>query len=49
MATSEDLQAEYAEAWANLEEAKLKLVEVSRQIGPEQVEDLQLSGRAVGS
>ncbi len=45
MTTSQDLQAEYAEAWANLEEAKRKLVEVSRRIGPERVEDYELQGR----
>ena len=34
MTTSQDLQAEYAEAWANLEEAKRKMVELCRRIGP---------------
>ena len=48
MTTTQDLQAEYAEAWANLQEAKRKLVEVSRRIGPERVEDYELQGREGG-
>ena len=35
MTTTQDLQAEYAEAWANLEEAKRNMVELCRRIGPE--------------
>ena len=45
MTTTQDLQAEYAEAWANLQEAKQRVVEVSRRIGPERVEDYELQGR----
>ncbi len=45
MTTTQDLQAEYAEAWANLQEAKQRMVEVSRRIGPERVEDYELQGR----
>lgn len=45
MTTSQDLQAEYAEAWANLQEAKQRVIEVSRRIGPERVEDYELQGR----
>jgi len=48
MASTQDLQAEYAEAWANLEEAKRKIVELSRRIGPERVQDYELQGRAGG-
>ena len=42
MTTTENLQTEYAEAWANLEEAKQKMVELCRRIGPERVEDYEL-------
>jgi predicted dithiol-disulfide oxidoreductase (DUF899 family) len=45
MTTTQDLQAEYAEAWANLQEAKLKMVDLSRRIGPERVQDYELQGR----
>ena len=45
MTTAQGLQAEYAKAWANLQEAKRKMVEVSRRIGPERVEDYELQGR----
>ncbi len=45
MTTTQDLQAEYEEAWANLQEAKQRVVEVSRRIGPERVEDYELRGR----
>ena len=48
MTTSQDLQAEYAEAWANLEEAKRRMVELCRRIGPERVEDYELQGREGG-
>ncbi len=48
MTTTQDLQAEYAEAWANLEEAKRKMVELSRRIGPERVQDYELQGREGG-
>ncbi len=45
MTTTQDLQAEYVEAWANLQEAKQRMVEVSRRIGPERVQDYELQGR----
>lgn len=45
MTTTQDLQAEYAEARANLQEAKQRMVELSRRIGPERVEDYELQGR----
>lgn len=45
MTTTQDLQAEYAEAWANLQEANRKMVELSRRIGPERVQDYELQGR----
>ena len=48
MTTLESLQAEYAEAWANLETAKQKMVELCRRIGPERVEDYELQGREGG-
>ena len=48
MTITQDLQAEYAEAWANLEEAKRKMVELCRRIGPERVEDYELQGREGG-
>ena len=44
MTTTHDLQAEYAEAWANLQEAKQKIVDLCRRIGPERVEDYELQG-----
>lgn len=48
MTTTQDLQAEYAEAWANLQEANRKMAELSRRIGPERVEDYELQGREGG-
>ena len=48
MTTTQDLQAEFAEAWTNLEEAKRKMLELCRRIGPERVEDYELQGREGG-
>ena len=48
MTTTQGRQAEYAEAWSNLQEAKRKMVELSRRIGPERVEDYELQGREAG-
>ena len=44
MTMTEDLQAQYAEAWANLENAKQKMLELCRRIGPERVRDYELQG-----
>ena len=44
MTKAQDLQAEYAEAWADLEKAKQKFLEACRGIGPERVQDYELQG-----
>ncbi len=44
MTTTENLEAEFAEAWANLESAKQRMAELRRRMAPERVEDYVLKG-----
>ena len=48
MSTTQDLQAEYEQALANMEKAKQNVVDLCRRIGQERVENYTLQGREGG-